>query len=122
MSQEQKDQLLTKLAQFIGGDQPYVHPTYQTAIYTAGVRYLATHARCYWLVEHILINQMHLDIQTEPFQVWKIMVDEEHRAKITVDDGNGNIIRSFKIPYTDFPFSEFTLWLENKVLMLPSER
>ena len=39
----------------------------------------------------------------------------------TCDDGNGNIVFSKRIPFTDFPLSEITLYYVNNTILLPSE-
>jgi hypothetical protein len=40
---------------------------------------------------------------------------------VTCDDGNGNIVFTKEIEYTDFPLDEITLYFANNVIHLPSE-
>lgn len=48
-------------------------------------------------------------------------------ALLVCDDGNGNVLATQEIPYTDFPLSEITLYVQENeylgglVVMLPSE-
>ena len=42
-------------------------------------------------------------------------------AMVTVEDGNYNQLAKQNIPYTDFPLMDFTFWLVNGILLLPSE-
>lgn len=37
------------------------------------------------------------------------------------DDGNGNAVYSKRIPFTDFPLEEISLYYCNKTILLPSE-
>ena len=48
--------------------------------------------------------------------------DESSNALLVGEDGNGKLITKLEIPYTDFPLPEgITLFLEDGVLLLPSE-
>jgi len=114
------EQLLADLQQFIGTTQWYKHPLYSKFVYTDGVRFLAANAGAYWLLEFIFSNQTLPKIRAEGFQVWKIEVVDS-KATINVEEGNDRVIKSFKIPYTDFPLDSFTLWFINGALLLPSE-
>ena len=38
-----------------------------------------------------------------------------------LDDGNGNVVFSKHIEFTDFPLPEIELWVEGNVILLPSE-
>lgn len=114
------EELLAALRHFTGSEQTFYHPMFKKFVYTEGVRYLAQNAGCYWLLEHILLHQTNPKINAEEFQVWKL-VKNGSSATITVDDGNGNVVETFLISYTDFPLDEFTLWLVGNTLLLPSE-
>ena len=73
----------------------------------------------FWTVRQFS-NQTVPEIKAQEFQVWKLE-KEGSAATITVGDGNKNTVKEFKIPYTDFPLEEFTLWMEGNCLILPSE-
>ena len=99
--------------------------------HTSGVQTLAEESKCYWLIDAIVSYQLSVKIRQEPFQVWTLKV-ENNQGVLTCGDGNDTPpLISQKIPYTDFPLEEITLYLEDgsldgehfaKVLMLPSER
>jgi hypothetical protein len=99
--------------------------------HTIGVQALAEDARCYWLIDAIVSYQLSVKIRREPFQVWSLKV-ENRQGVLTCGDGNYTPpLVTQKIPYTDFPMEEITLYLEDgsldgaspaKILMLPSER
>lgn len=115
------EELLRELAQFTGTTQWFYHPLFPSFRYTDGVRYLAKTAECYWLLEYILSNQTLPEIKAQEFQVWKIVVNDDDSCNITVEDGNKNVVKEFKIPFTTFPLKEFDLWFVNNVLLLKSE-
>ena len=115
----QPNQLLNELAQFTGTVNWYRHQTFRSCLYTDGVKYLAEQAEAYWLLDYIFSNQIP-PVKNQPFQVWKIVV-VDNSATIKVEDGNDNLIKAFKIPFTDFPLSEYTLWFVDNVLLLKSE-
>jgi hypothetical protein len=112
--------LIQALKQFTGTEQWYRNPLFPKYLYTDGVKYLAEQAGAYWLIDYIFSKQNLRTIQEQGFQVWKLIVDDG-RAIIKVEDGNENLIKEFKISYTDFPLKEFSLWFTDSVLLLPSE-
>lgn len=112
--------LKAELRQFMGGDTCYKH-SWMQYVYTEGVRHLAIEAECYWLLDHIVFNQKMDVLKNQPFQVWKITVHEDNSARIAVEDGNDNELTFFNLGYTDFPLEEFTLWLVDQTILLPSE-
>ncbi len=114
------EQLLADLQQFTGTTQWYKHPLFSKFVYTDGIRFLASNAGAYWLLEFIFSNQMLPKIRAEGFQVWKIKVADS-KATIDVEEGNDKVIKTFKVSYTDFPLENFTLWFINGALLLPSE-
>lgn len=113
-------ELIKDLKQFTGTEQWYRNPLFPNFLYTDGVKYLAEQAGAYWLIDYVFNNQFQKDIKEHPFQVWKIAVDDS-KAVIRVEDGNDNLIKLFKINYTDFPISDFSVWFTDNVLLLPTE-
>ena len=111
------------LAHFTGTQQWYRHAINRNILYTDGARYVAQAGEAYWLLDEIALTQANKPlIAVEKFQVWKLTVNDDSSALLQCEDGNGNILATKQIKYTDFPLSEITLWLENNVIMLPSER
>lgn len=113
-------ELLTALNLFTGTATYYKHPLFPKFRYTDGVRYLAIHAACYWLLEFIFGHQSNAKIKNTPFQVWKLVKNED-KATITIEDGNDNIVKTFTLDYTSFPLEEYTLWMIEGILLLKNE-
>ena len=113
------NQLRAELAHFTGTTQWFKNPLFPNFRYTDGVKYLAEQAGAYWLIDYIFSNQIS-PVKETPFQVWKITV-VENEGFIKVEDGNDNVVKEFKIPFTDFPLEEYTLWFVDGVLLLKSE-
>lgn len=121
MTKINENKLKAELAQFTGTEQYYYNPLFRKFRYTDGIKYLAENAGCYWLLDFIFSNQHLCVLKEQPFQVWKIKVNEDDSAKILVEDGNDNVLKSFSLEFTDFPMKEFSVWLIDTVLILPSE-
>lgn len=118
-------ELRTGLAGCIGATTYYKH--WMGGItYTDGVQLLAEGASAYWLIDAIASYQADKRVRELEFQAWHLRL-EKHGASwshgwLSLEDGNGNEILSQEIPSTDFPLTEgIELWVENKVLYLPSE-
>jgi hypothetical protein len=115
------------LEQFIGTDNLYRHLLNRRILMTDGIAHLSTHGAG-WLVDEIAIRQTGR-VAHEEFQVWNLNVDtEKHTASLICDDGNGEVLHSYNIGYTDFPFSDQKVYvaangveLNGKTMMLPSE-
>jgi hypothetical protein len=112
------------LAQFNGSEQFYRHTINRNVIYTEGAQYVAEHGGAYWLLDEIaLIQPYDKAVATEEFQLWTLKVDiENHKAILTCDDGNDNIVFTKGIAYTDFPLPQIQFYFENSTICLPSER
>ena len=90
-------------------------------IFTSGVQTLVEKCSAYWLLDVIASYRSHRRVIGEGFQVWKLERVKGDSFKVTMDDGNGNILITQKIPYSDFPYDTATLWLVDGVILLPSE-
>jgi len=89
---------------------------------TEGAQYLAEHAGAYWLLDEIAFAQPHHQaVANEAFQVWTLAVQSNRSATLTCDDGNGNVVFTKQIPYTDFMLDSIKLYFANDVIHLPSE-
>jgi hypothetical protein len=53
--------------------------------------------------------------------VWTLKVRDDRTATLSCDDGNGNLVFSKEIEFTDFPLPEITLWFADNTIYLPSE-
>lgn len=123
-----KTEKLQKVLQQGGNGDYYTHSLVRNVAFTDGVKRMADIAGAYWLIDAVvsyLTGMLH-----EEFQVWTLTV-AERVATLTCDDGNGNILVTQSIKYTDFPVDEIVLYLEHGslgmvnwcwILMLPTER
>jgi hypothetical protein len=116
--------VLTKadLDRFNGSDHWYRHGVIRRITFTDGAKFVADRAGAYWLLDEIAFGQYVSYVKNEEFQCWKLRKNENHSATLTCDDRNGNIVFTKAIPFTNFPLDEITLWFENDVIYLPSER
>ena len=110
------------LAQFTGTEQWYRHSINSTVLCTEGAQYVAEHGEAYWLLDEIaLIQPYDKNVAAEEFQVWTLTVRPDKTSTLACDDGNGNVVFSKEIPYTDFPLDTIKLYFANNVIHLPSE-
>ena len=124
-NQSPASEILVTLAQFTGSERYFRGPN-RTIVYTDGVQYLAEAAQAYWLIDAIASWQVQPKVRAEPFQVWTLTRQTEWRLQ--ADDGNGNVMTTQKIEYSDFPLEGgIKLYLAaggpegRPVLMLTSE-
>ncbi len=73
-------------------------------------------------VPGLMIGSYQNSLKQQEFQVWKLTKNADNTAVITCGDGNDNIIVGQKIKFTDFKFDIATIYVENNVILLPSER
>jgi hypothetical protein len=113
---------IADLAQFTGSENWYCHGINRKVHFTDGAKYVADQAGAYWLLDEIAIIQPHNAlIAAEEFQVWKLAVNADQTGVLTCDDGNGNVIFTKQIEYTDFPLDGITLYFTNNTILLPRE-
>jgi hypothetical protein len=110
------------LIQFTGSEQWYRHSLVRKVLYTEGVQYVAEASGAYWLVDEIAFAQSVTVVAAEEFQHWKLAVDlTERSAVLTCDDGNGRVVITKAIEFTDFPLEEIGFYFTENTLLLPSE-
>lgn len=110
------------LRQFTGTEQWYRHPLVRSVLFTDGAKYVADTAGAYWLLDEIAFAQKgNKRVAAENFQLWRLKVDPDQAATLTCDDGNGRVVFSKRLDYTDFPLDEITFYFTNNVILLPSE-
>ncbi len=88
---------------------------------TTGIHELARSKECFWLLDLIVSYQAHPVVGKEPFQSYRLKVNPDESATLTVTDGNDNVLAERKIPWTDFAGSALTVWCVDKIILLPSE-
>jgi hypothetical protein len=117
----QKTLTKANLAQFTGSEQWYRHGLVRKVHYTDGAKYVAESGGAYWLLDEIAFGQAEPAVAAEEFQLWKLKVGPDQTAILTCDDGNGRVVFTKRIEYTDFPLDEINLYFTNHVILLPSE-
>ena len=114
-------QLREYLAQFTGTANYYRID--RKTLLTDGTYYLCEQARAYWLIT-VFASYLHELKLEDWFTVLKLDVTGSS-AKVTISDGNDNVLATQEIEYTDFPLPSLILYgcwdSEHWVLMLPSE-
>jgi hypothetical protein len=55
-------------------------------------------------------------VSGEEFQFWKLAVKTDHTATLTCDDGNGRIVFSKVIEFTDFPLPEISFYFTKQTV------
>ena len=130
MTEDPKPFSASELAGFIGTEIWYRHSFIPGVTYTEGVHYLAERAGAYWLIDKIATLQLTPKIRAEAHQSWKLIREGHSAARLTCDDGDGNVVHREKIDFTDFPLEEITLYAiqgatgdgtRSRVIMLTSE-
>ena len=104
------------LSQFIGTVNYHRH--WLGGVYTDGVQYLAEQVGAYWLIDAIFSYR-----RRESFQIWTLKKNaDDNGAVLTMQEDTGEPIKvRQKIPYTDFPLDQISLYLIDGVLLLTSE-
>lgn len=122
-------ELETSLAQFTGTTGYYRYPI-GPMLLTDGVKYLADHASCYWLLDIIGSYQAdlltHPDLRLREMQFWTLSVKADHMAVVVCRaDSDAPAVITQELTWTDFCLSEASIWVvydgQHTVALLPSE-
>ena len=113
-----KQEILNNLAQFHGTDGYHKFNLFTKLVATDGVIYLAKEAGCFWLLDILVSVQSMPNIKKQEMQV--LLFDLKDKV-VRIEDGNKNVLYTQKISATDFPLNEIEIWVENGVVLLPSE-
>lgn len=102
---------------------------FRNFVLTDGTMYLAENAGAYWLMDAIASHIA--SYKEEGFVVAKLVKGMEGKLigapdwVLTLDDGNGRVLASQEIEYSDFPLDSISLYVipqENLwIILLPSE-
>lgn len=114
---------LTKsdLAHFTGTEQIYRHPLVPHIRYTDGVQYVASLGEAYWLLDKIACAQLERRHVEQEFQLWTLTVNDDFSADLVSTDGNGSVVSTERIEFTDFPLSRIKFYVTDNTILLPSE-
>lgn len=120
---------LENLSNFTGTENYYSNKRYPF-VYTDGIKYLAENGEAYWLLDAIASWQGEPIIKDDQdlnrIQFWKLKINPDQSAILICERDQDDIVITQKIPFTDFPITEITLYLcgmgiNRGVLILPSE-
>lgn len=109
------------LRQFTGTEHWYRHPLARKVLYTDGVQHVAEQGGAYWLLDSLAFAQAIPAVAAEAFQFWILTVKPDHAATLVCEDGNGKIVHTQEIPFTDFPLPIIKFYVTDNVILLPSE-
>ena len=125
--------LALELAHFTGTELWHRHGLARSVTYTDGVKYFADNAGggAYWFLD-ILATELPVHLKREGFLgITMEVIHSEGKstgsANLTADDGNGKIVWSRKIGFTDAPAGTWTFFMapggpgNTMVIMLRSE-
>ena len=114
-----QNEIESALAQFYGTNEWHRWSVLFPYTLTDGAKFVADECQAYWLMDAIASWQAS-KLRGQPFQVWNLVVGDRS-AVLICDNGNGKELCRQKIPYTDFPLPEITLYFIDGVILLPSE-
>jgi len=110
-----------ELGQFTGTLKWYRHGLVRNVLFTDGAKCVADEAGAYWLLDEIALAQVaEKRVAREAFQLWRLDVAGTE-ATLTCEDGNGCVVLTKSIPFTDFPAPGIRLYCCDSTIMLPSE-
>lgn len=113
-----KNEVLEETKQFYGTEQYHKFNVLSHLVITDGVKYIAEKYKVFWLLD--LIASYQKKLQKERMQVWTLKVEDDKGIAICTDGNNNQLIKQ-KIPFTDCEAEEFTIWVMNNIILLPSE-
>lgn len=108
-----------QLRDFTGTSQWFRH--FSGLLFTDGVKAMAETFQAYWLIDLVMSHQTNPKVRVQPFQAWTLKRLLDCKFVAIATDGNENVIAKQLIHFSDFEADELTLWLEEGVLLLPSE-
>lgn len=116
-----EQEIKSELANFTGTTEWYRHTF--GMLYTQGIRYLAEAAEAFWMLDLVESWQFEKSVREQEFQVFKLTVNKDRSAIVSIEDGNDNVIGTQAIEMTFFPLDSITLFYNNveQILYLPSE-
>ena len=117
------DGLKAELANYSGTEHWYRHMLVRDMLYTDGVQCFAENGGgqgAYWFIDIVATEYWPL-LKKQPFMAIVLSVSENSTAVITVNDGNGRVIHTRQIDYTDMQPGDWKFFFTDNVLLLPGE-
>jgi len=118
---DEEDALRKELRQFIGTLAYHPHPSGHL-VYTDGVAFLAERARLAWLIHLIAFWQPHAlkDAWLREIQFWELRIEDSKGTLTCLRDADDIAFRQ-RLPKCDSALDYVRVYVQNGVLMLPSE-
>ena len=87
------------------------------------VKFLADTTNCYWLLDVVASLQRKAlwDVHLREFQLWELVVRPDRAATVVCLRDADDEAFDQRIHWTDFPFDYVPLYVENGVILPPSE-
>lgn len=114
-------EIQSELANFCGTENYY---KYLAGLkLTDGVKAMAELCQAYWLLDIIASYQSKClkDASLRDYQFWTLKKTGKNSAIVICERDSDDVFLTQKIEYTDFPLDEMKIWVENGVVLLPSE-
>ena len=121
MTEQTQENIESELAHYIGS-QNYYKTMSPNVVHTDGIKALADLCGAYWLIDAIVSHQSECnkDEMLQFMQFWSIET-KDNQAVLTCERDSDDIAITQEIEYTDFPLDKISIWVENGVMILPSE-
>jgi hypothetical protein len=121
-----KEQLQAALPQFTGTESYTRHNPFggNGLLLTDGAKFLAEKAECWWLFDAICSYQPRCqkDEMLRDIQFWTLTIHNQNkRGQLICERDSGDVAIRQGIEFTDFPLDEIKLYVQNGVVLLPSE-
>jgi len=117
-----KYDLNTIMREYTGTDGHYRNEYSLNLTYTQAIRDMARQWEAYWLILELATVQSKLPNELVLVLRLERTARDSGSFILTADDGNGNILSTTNIANSDFPFDSAKFYIENNVILLPSER
>lgn len=88
---------------------------------TIGVLAVARETQSFWFLDIVSSYQSRSTFKNHAMQVWTLKRIEGDRFSVTCTDGDGDTIVTQNVPYSDFEYDQYKVWLIDSTIMLPSE-
>ena len=111
--------LKAELANSTGTEQ--YHKDLSGMLFTDGIAVMAEKAKAFWLITDIGSYEKATTKEKYPFQLWTLKVKKGKAVLAMQEDSNTPVLIKQNIPYTDFPEGEISFYVEDGILLLPSE-
>ncbi len=114
-------ELRSLLRTFIGTTEYHAH--WSGMRLTDGVKFLADAAKAYWLLDVIASWQRKAlrDPALREFQLWELFMKPDYSATVVCSRDSEDRAFTQEIEDTDFALEYVKLYVENGVILLPSE-